>query len=234
MFCTECGGSLSSGQKFCGACGTKVSTSGLTNANSYEDNPNRGDNFSHYAHALNAIIGTKFNTIDQVLDYGQSHLPELSQRMEAGDSEARLILAVIACADGDSYTEAYKLAKKALDAAISSGLDAGRYWFGYGYALEQIESFDDALEAHEKAVQLGFGAAAFNLGRIIMNYNLDLVSAVRIWKVGRDKFNDYICKEMLEDSETSPGVYRAQVTNPDGSVEILMASDNPGGLGTFK
>jgi hypothetical protein len=39
---------------------------------------------------------------------------------------------------------------------------------------------------------------------------------------------------MLDDLQTTPGVYTATIPNPDGSSEILTASDNPGGLGIFK
>jgi tetratricopeptide (TPR) repeat protein len=198
------------------------------------ENPNRGDKFSHYAHAFNAIMGTKYFSLEQISEYGAKHGEELLKNAGLGDPQALLTVATIYCTQEKEYSSAFSVAKSALDKAKAAGLDLGPYWFGYGFALEQVEEFDQAIHAHETALELDFGAAAFNYGRLVMAHSLDLTSAVRIWKIGRDQYSDYVCKEMLEDLETSPGVYRATIPNPDGSSEILMASDNPGGLGTFK
>jgi tetratricopeptide (TPR) repeat protein len=198
------------------------------------ENPNRGDKFSHYAHAFNAIVGTKYFSLDQISEYGAIHGTELLKNAGLGDPQAQLTVAMIHCTQQGEYSSAFSVAKGALDRAKAAGLDLGSYWFGYGFALEQIEEFDQAIDAHETALELGFGAAAFNYGRIMMAHSLDLTSAVRIWKIGRDQYGDYVCKEMLDDLQTSPGVYTATIPNPDGSSEILIASDNPGGLGTFK
>ena len=198
------------------------------------DNPNRGDQFSHYAHAFNAILGTKFSTLEEIAEYTIEHREELLKGAGLGEPQALLTSAVIYCTEDGQYKSAFTVAKRALDNAEKAGLDLGPYWFGYGFALEQVEEFDDAINAHETALSLGLGAAAFNFGRLQMAHNLNLTGAVRTWKIGRDKYRDYVCKEMLEDLETSPGVYSANIPNPDGSSEILIASDNPGGLGKFK
>ena len=198
------------------------------------DNPNRGDKFSHYAHAFNAIVGTKFFSLEQISEYGATHGEELLKGAGLGDPQALLTVATIYCTQEKEFSSAFSVAKSALDKAKAAGFDLGPYWFGYGFALEQVEEFDQAIHAHETALELGFGIAAFNYGRLMMAHSLDLTSAVRIWKIGRDQYSDYVCKEMLDDLETSPGVYSATIPNPDGSSEILMTSDNPGGLGTFK
>lgn len=234
MFCTNCGSQLSDGQKFCGSCGTKLGSAPIAAATPDTSHPNSGNHFSHYAHAFNALFGTRFYKIDHVTEYGEEHGVELLNKAATGDPESLLTISVIYSASGSQYLDAHPVAKNALDNAQKAGLDLGRYWFGYGYALEQADMFDDAIDAHETALDLGFGPAAFNFGRLMVNHNLDLSSAVRIWKIGRDKFNDYICKEMLTDSEVSPGVYQTTVPNGDGTSEVLIASDNPGGLGTFK
>lgn len=195
-------------------------------------NPNRGDLFSHYAHAFNALFGTKFFNVDQISQYSQENGREILKKSGEGDPEAMLTLAMIYCTQSANYSKAHSLAKSALTIAEASGLSLGRYQFGYGFALEQVEEFDSAVDAHEEALGLGFGPAAFNFGRLMMVNNLDLSAAVNAWKIGRDQFKDYVCKEMLEDLEISPGVYRATVEGADGSAEILIASDNPGGLGT--
>lgn len=197
-------------------------------------NPNRGDLFSHYGHAFNALFGTQFFEVKQIAQYSKEHGQELMKKAGAGDPEAMLTVAMIYCTEGDNYSKAHSLAKSALTKAESLGLSLGRFYFGYGFALEQIEDFDSAVDAHEEALDLGFGAAAFNFGRIMMVNNLDLGTAIRVWKIGRDHYKDYVCKEMIEDLETSPGVYQATVQGADGSAEILIASDNPGGLGTFR
>jgi tetratricopeptide (TPR) repeat protein len=199
-----------------------------------EDNPNRGAQFSHYAHAFNAILGTKFFKLGQISEYSIEHDDDLMERANSGEPLALLTKAMIYCTAEDQYKSAFSVAKRALDKAEKSGIDLGPYWFGYGFALEQVEEFDSAIDAHETALSLGFGAAAFNFGRLQMAHNLDLSAAVRTWKLGRDKYSDYVCREMLNNLETSPGVYSATIPNPDGSSEILMASDNPGGLGKFK
>jgi tetratricopeptide (TPR) repeat protein len=198
------------------------------------ENPNRGDKFSHYAHAFNAIMGTKYFSLEQISEYGAEHRGELLKSTGLGDPQALLTVAIIYCTQEREYSSAFSVAKSALDKAKAAGFDLGPYWFGYGFALEQVEEFDQAIHAHETALELGFGAAAFNYGRLMMAHSLDLGSAVRVWKIGRDRYFDYVCKEMLDDLQTSPGVYTATIPNPDGSSEILMASDNPGGLGTFK
>jgi tetratricopeptide (TPR) repeat protein len=198
------------------------------------ENPNRGDKFSHYAHAFNAIMGTKYFSLEQISEYGAKHGEELLKSAGLGDPQALLTVATIYCTQEKEYSSAFSVAKSALDKAKAAGLDLGPYWFGYGFALEQVEEFDQAIHAHETALELDFGAAAFNYGRLMMAHSLDLGSAIRIWKIGRDRYLDYVCKEMLDDLQTSPGVYTATIPNPDGSSEILMASDNPGGLGTFK
>jgi tetratricopeptide (TPR) repeat protein len=198
------------------------------------ENPNRGDKFSHYAHAFNAIMGTKYFSLEQISEYGAKHGEELLKSAGLGDPQALLTVATIYCTQAKEYSSAFSVAKSALDKAKAAGFDLGPYWFGYGFALEQVEEFDQAIHAHETALELGFGAAAFNYGRLMMAHSLDLGSAVRIWKIGRDQYCEYVCKEMLDDLQTSPGVYTATIPNPDGSSEILMASDNPGGLGTFK
>lgn len=199
-----------------------------------EENPNRGNQFSHYAHAFNAILGTKYFTLGHIAEYSIEHEDELLEKTGSGQPLALLTAAMIYCTEEDQYKSAFSVAKRALDKAEKLGLDLGPYWFGYGFALEQVEEFDEAIDAHETALSLGFGPAAFNFGRLQMAHNLDLSAAVRTWKLGRDKFSDYVCREMLNDLETSPGVYSATIPNSDGSSEILIASDNPGGLGKFK
>lgn len=228
MFCTECGNKLDSSQKFCGSCGSKVS--GTPQQQSSKIKPE----FSHYAHAFNSIFGTSFTSIDDVIQYGQVQSDEIVQKSDSGDPEATLMACIIYCTEDQRYLIAHKAGNLALMRATKAGLDLGRFWFGYGFALEQAEMFDDAISAHEKALELGFGEAAFNLGRLEMIINFDLGRAVKTWKIGRDQYSSITCKEMLSDLEVDPGVYSANINNPDGSVEILRYSDNPGGLGRFK
>lgn len=198
------------------------------------ENPNRGDNFSHYAHAYNALFGTKFSTLEEISNNAKQNGDILLDLAEGGNAEALLMLSVIYCTQNGNYLTAHTVAKRALEEAKKNNSKLGRFLFGYGFALEQIEDFDSAVDAYEEALDLGFGAAAFNFGRIMMAQNLDLSSAIRVWKIGRDQYKDYVCKEMIEDLETSPGVYQATIPGPDGTSEMLIASDNPGGLGTFR
>jgi tetratricopeptide (TPR) repeat protein len=199
-----------------------------------EDNPNRGDAFSHYAHAFNALTGSKFHSIEEITEFAGENIEELKRDARQEDPEALAISSVIYCTDESAYKEAHNLAKRALDSAEKKGFPLGPYYFAYGFALEQVNEFYDALDMHEEALALGFGAAAFNLGRLLMIHNLDLGGAVRTWKQGRDIHKDYVCREMLSDLEISPGIYQATVTTEDGSTEILMVSDKAGGLGTFR
>jgi tetratricopeptide (TPR) repeat protein len=199
-----------------------------------EDNPNRGDDFSHYAHAFNALTGSKFSSIDEITEFADENMEELKRDARQEDPEALAISSIIYCTDESAYKEAHNLAKRALDSAENKGFPLGPYYFAYGFALEQINEFDDALDNHGEALALGFGPAAFNVGRLLMTQNLDLGGAVRAWKQGRDQYKDYVCREMLSDLEISPGIYQATVPTEDGSSEILMVSDKPGGLGTFR
>ncbi len=228
MFCTECGSKIDSSQKFCGSCGTKIASTGE------QQSSNSKAEFSHYAHAFNSLFQTSYTSIDDVTRHGQIHGDEIIKKSNSGDAEAALMVCIIYCVEEERYLIAHKAGNLALMRATKEGLDLGRFWFGYGFALEQAEMFDDAVSAHEKALELGFGEAAFNLGRLEMIHNLELGRAVKTWKIGRDKFNSTTCKEMLSDIEVDPGVYSANISNPDGSVELLRYSDNPGGLGRFK
>ncbi len=228
VFCTECGNKMDSSQKFCGSCGTKVA------AVPEQQRSKPKAEFSHYAHAFNSLFETSYTSINDVTQHGQIHGDEIIKNSNSGDPEATLMVCIIYCTEEERYSIAHKAGNLALMRATKEGLDLGKFWFGYGFALEQAELFDDAVSAHEKALELGFGEAAFNLGRLEMIHNFELGRAVKTWKVGRDKFDSSACKEMLSDIEVEPGVYSANISNPDGSVEILKYSDNPGGLGRFK
>lgn len=228
MFCTECGNKVATNQKFCGSCGTKIaSTSGEQSTSSTSE-------FSHYAHAFNSIFGTSFTSIQDLINHAETFGEEILRKVDSGDPDATLMAAIIYCTEESRYLVAHKSAELALQRATKSGDDLGKFWFGYGFALEQAEMFDDAFSAHEKALELGFGEAAFNLGRLELTQSIDLGRAIRTWKIGRDKFNSPTCEEMISDLEGDPGVYSATVNNQDGSAELLWYSDNPGGLGTFK
>lgn len=230
-FCTNCGGSLGNSQNFCGSCGSKVGAPVAQTSSS----SNSVDGFSHYAHAFNSIFLTKFESVGDIQSFFQGQKgEELLDKANSGNPYATLMVAMIYCTEENNYGKAYQVAELAMTRAKESKQDLGQYWFGYGFALEQVERFEDALEAHENALELGFGEAAFNLGRVLLTQNADLPNAIKSWKVGRDKFGSRTCAEMLEDLETESGVYSASIQMPDGRTEILYYSDRPGGLGTFK
>jgi len=227
MFCTECGQSLEESQKFCGSCGSKVNK---VVANLHEDRES-DDDFDHYAHAFNSIFGTKLRSIDEISDHGRRFEEEILKKASSGDPESLLKVAIIYCTEEENFENAPDVAKDALGRAEKKDLDLGKFWFGYGFALEQVEMFDEAFDAHEKSLSLDFAEAAFNLGRIHLIQNLDLRSAIRIWKIGRDTFNSHVCTEMISDLEVEDGVYSAAVPQDDGTTEWITISDKPGGLG---
>lgn len=229
MFCTECGQSVSESQKFCGSCGNKIIQS-----SSQEDTHSADNEFSHYAHAYNSAFGTKFGSVGDITKYAEKFADEIMKSANEGDPDALLKVAIIYCTDGARFEDAHKVAKRALEIATKQNLDLGRYFFGYGFALEQIENFDEATDAYEESVALNFSEAYFNLGRMNLINQLDLFNAIRIWKIGRDKFNNETCAEMIQDLQVGDGIYSASVPRSDGSVEILTVSDKPGGLGQFK
>jgi hypothetical protein len=64
-----------------------------------------------------------------------------------------------------------------------------------------------------------------------LNNWANLQGAVDYWRIGRDKYGSFDCDEALQEAETDPGVYSASVQVADGSYEVIIYSDRPGGLG---
>ena len=223
MFCTECGKSLSGTPKFCSSCGAKILLEGNSNSITKEWNP--------FVHAYNAVFQENVTSIDEITDYGTTHEKEILSAAHVNDSEALLRLTLTYCCFENNFTESPATGELAMKAARASGKDLGRYWFAYGFALQQVERFDEAVDAFTESLECNFGEATLYLGRLTLFHNADLANAVKYWRLGRDKFKSLECDAALKEVETGDEVYSATVQLKDGSYDVIMYSDRLGGLG---
>ena len=226
MFCTECGKSLPGSPKFCSSCGAKILLEGDSNLVAEEWSP--------FVHAYNAVFQENVTSIDQITDYGTTHEQEILSAAHNNDSEALLRLTLIHCCFENNFAESPVTGELAMSAARASGKDLGRYWFAYGFALQQVERFDEAIDAFTESLECNFGEAALNLGQLTLSHNADLANAVKYWRLGRDNFKSFECDAALKEAETDDEVYSATVQLKDGSYDVIMYSDRPGGLGKMK
>jgi tetratricopeptide (TPR) repeat protein len=226
MFCTECGSKVTSSSKFCAGCGTRV---GKSSTQKQED-----EVWNPLFHAYNSIFPDNKMTFDQIMDYFSGPAgDELITRAELGDPESLLRATITYCFFELNFKEAPAKGKLAISRAKEAGYDLGRYWFAYGFALKENKSFDEAFQAFENSLADGFAEAALLLGQMSLNNWANLQGAIDYWRIGSDKYESIDCREALQEAETDPGVYSATVQVADGSYEVIIYSDRPGGLGSL-
>ncbi len=226
MYCTECGSQLASAAKFCAGCGTRIGQSLSQKQEEEIWNP--------LFHAYTSIFPDNKMTFDQITDYFEGAAGrELIASSKSGDPESLLRETIIYCFFELNYKDAPATGELAISRAKEAGHDLGRYWFAYGFALRENERFDEAFKAFEQSLADGFAEAALLLGQMSLNNWANLQQAVEYWRLGRDEYGSIECQEALREVEIDPGIYQASVEKADGSCEIIMFSDRPGGLGTL-
>lgn len=227
MYCTECGSKVTSSSKFCAGCGNRVGQSAPQKQEEGIWNP--------LFHAYTSVFPDNKMTFEQISDYYSGGAGnDLAARATSGDPEAILRLTLVNCFFELNYKDSPASGELALSRAKEAGHDLGRYWFAYGFALKENERFDDAFNAFEKSLEESFAEAALLLGQMSLHNWGNLKDAVKYWRLGRDTYRSFDCQEALREAETDPGVYSAKVQVADGSYQVIIYSDRPGGLGTLK
>lgn len=229
MFCTNCGNSITTTQKFCGSCGTKLTqVDSPSTVQASEPKP-----FSHYAYIFNSLFKTNFSSLNEVTNFAKNNSEEILRKANEHDPESLLMWSIVKCTEEENYLEGHKIAKLSLDVAEKMGLNLSKFLFGYGFALSEAQLFEEAADALEKSLEIGYGGdAAAYLGRVMLTGFEDLGNAVKFWKIGRDKYGNSVCKDFLDEAAAGDGSYRWSFDRDDGTVEFVMYSDQPGGLGT--
>jgi tetratricopeptide (TPR) repeat protein len=223
MYCTECGAQLTSSAKFCAGCGTRV---GQNPAQKQED-----EIWDPFFHAYTALFPDNRMSFEQISDYFSGPPgDELKDRAKSGDPESLLRSTIVFCFFEFNFKDAPATGELAISRAKEAGIDLGRYWFAYGFALKENERFDESFQAFEQSLADGFPEAALLLGQMSLNNWANLQQAVKYWRLGRDEYGSFDCQEALREAETDPGVYSASVQRADGSWTIITFSDRPGGL----
>jgi tetratricopeptide (TPR) repeat protein len=216
-FCSECGSSLTKKSKFCSSCGASVISETPNSENIDIDY----DLYGFLAVFPEDNYNSK-NLTDQ-FEGAASNL--LLEKVEAGDAESMLRLS-LGLSLYEGYTgEAVKAAKSALNHAKKNKIKLDRYWFAYGRALQEDEQFDEAMDAYEKSINLGFGAAAVYMGQLSLSVNANLRNAIKYWKIGATKLNSKQCVSEMKRLEIDPGVYQAAVELEDGSYDVITIID---------
>ena len=227
MYCTECGSKIVSSAKFCAGCGTRVGQSPAQNQEEEIWNP--------LLHAYNSVFPDNRMTYEQISDhYSGAAGDELNAKVKSGDPESMLRATIVYCFFEFNFKYAPAMGELALSGAKEAGHNLGKYWFAYGYALKENELFDDSFKAFEQSLAAGFAEAALLLGQMSLNNWANLQGAVNYWRIGRDQYGSFDCQEALLEAETDPGVYSATVQVADGSYEVIIYSDRPGGFGSCK
>lgn len=200
------------------------------------------------------LFGEWFESLDELLDFTELHMDEIVSGAKRREPEALLKLAVGCSLYVANETEAPGIALSALEAAKEQGLDLGRYWYGYGYSIQQLAmsaegdsdgywfaqgyslagfaEADEALDAFSNALTLGKGEAAFNIGQIRLLSHADLCGAVDVWKLGRDEYSSDCCRIALEEVGSGPDRFSASIRLADGSEQVIFLAPDGFGLQT--
>lgn len=223
MFCDNCGSPILKSAQNCPGC--KRSLNGGPTASLLTQ-------WNSLYHAFVSVFPETTMSYDDLSDYYQSGggWPPVAEQVEQNVPEGLLAASLISNFYEADYKKSVTLAERALGAAQKSQLDLGRYWFAYGCALQENNRPEDSLEAYENSLNSGFAEAALKLGFVTLQTHADLRGAVSIWRQGI-ALGSKLCEQKLASVEDAPGVYSAEVSRADGSIEVIMFSDRPGGLG---
>lgn len=185
----------------------------------------------YHANAMNYLFGRSYANDDEFYEDFEKRLDgSFSQVSSCDEPNTLLEYALANCLYEDSSGARVEMAQRALELAQKANLPLGRFVYGLGQVLETEQEWDDAIASYSESLGLGFGHAAFNLGLLYFDEN-EFSNAVRTWLRGRNEFGDSDCAAQLEQVETSPGVYEAEIELEDGSLEIVVYTEEPGGFG---
>lgn len=226
MFCTNCGNGFPNGANFCGSCGQAVNPTP-------SGDDDTGSNFywegRYFAHAMNMVFGRTYADDEEMVE---DFLQNQTQLASAKNAEAILETSIVLGKFDDTYASTISRADEAIALASSEGIDLGRFFFAKGFALEINEDKVAALTWYQRALEAGFGPSAFFLGQVYFDLG-EFSNCIESFIVGRDKYGDRESGLSLEDLEVEDGIYRGEISLPDGSVEIVVYTTKPGGLGTL-
>jgi hypothetical protein len=206
-----------------------------------------------FVHAYETVFGERFSSLDELTDFNERHMAEIVAGANRREPESLLRATLGSCLYKKESFRAPEIGQVALEVAKEAGLDLGRYWYAYGFGLQTqaasdvavderywfaygfgFENFaraEETLQAFDRSLQLGFGEAAFHVGQIRLLANADLRNAIATWRTGRDQFGSSTCSDALKELETDPGSYSAVVRLADGTYDVIMIADRPGGFG---
>lgn len=185
----------------------------------------------YHANAMNHLFGRSYENDEAFYEDFERRLDaSFIQAKSSEDPDQLLEYALANCLFDDSSGARVELAQKAVEIAQNSNLPLGRFKYGLAQVSETEQLWEEAIAGYSESLSLGFGHAALNLGLLYFDENA-FSNAIRTWIRGRDEFGDSDCAAQLKQVETSPGVYEAEIELEDGSVDIVVYTENSGGFG---